>query len=174
MSHSSRTANHTAEKLKRTVEPDYVETGAVYRFGLGLTVIVIVSQILMYWMMNAGVARVDAANPPRTYPLGAVTQDIRPPAPRLQDGVMNDNGGRLLQPSEVPDRNLSVREALQELRAEEEATLTSFRWIDRNNQIVGIPVADAMKLTVQRGLASRPQNAREEPAAASSATQEPK
>ena len=46
------------------------------------------------------------------------------------------------------------------MRAAEDEILKGYRWVDRNNNIVRIPVADAMKLTLQRGLPSR-QQARE-------------
>lgn len=174
MSHSSHSSNHTPAPTG-TVEPDYVEIGTIYKFGIGLTVIVVVSQLLMYWMMVAGSASVDASNPPRVYPLAEAAQETRrPPSPRLQEGVTSDNGGRLLLPEEVPGRSLGVREALKALRDEEDQLLTGYGWVDRNNQIVRIPIADAMKLTLQRGLPSRAQMAAEAPAAAAPATQERK
>ena len=37
--------------------------------------------------------------------------------------------------------------------------LNGYRWVDRNKNIVRIPVADAMKLTLQRGLPARQQAA---------------
>lgn len=175
MSHSSHTANHNPSHPSKSVEPDYIEIGTIYKFGIGLTVIVIISQLLMYWMMLYGANKVDASNPPRLYPLAEVGQETRrPPAPRLQDGVTSDNGGRLLPPEEVPGRSLGVREALQLLREEEDHTLNGYSWVDRNSQIVRIPIADAMKLTLERGLPSRPQTPAEAPAAAASTTQERK
>ena len=175
MSHSSHSAQHTPAHPTATVEPDYVEVGTIYKFGIGLTVIIVISQLLMYWMMVAGTASVDASNPPRVYPLAEGAQETRrPPDPRLQDGVTSDNGGRLLLPEEVSGRSLGVREALKALRDEENQRLTGYGWVDRNNQIVRIPIADAMKLTLQRGLPSRAQTAAEAPAAAATATQERK
>jgi hypothetical protein len=158
MAHSSHSASHNAAPPTGTVEPDYVDIGAIYKFGIGLAVITIVSHILMYWMWISLTASVDASNPPRVYPLDAETQETRrPPEPRLQEGVSADNGGRLLPHEEVPGRSLGVREALKNLHDEEDQILSSYHWVDRNNQIVRIPVADAMKLTLQRGLASRAQ-----------------
>ena len=175
MSHSSHSSNHNPAHPTATVEPDHVEVGTIYKFGIGLAVIVIVSQLLMYWMMVAGGASVDASNPPRVYPLAEAAQETRrPPDPRLQDGVTSDNGGRLLTPEEVPGRSLGVREALKALRDEEAQLLTGYGWVDRNNQIVRIPIADAMKLTLQRGLPSRAPAAAEAPAAVAPAAQERK
>ena len=175
MSHSSHSSNHNPAHPTATVEPDHVEVGTIYKFGIGLAVIVIVSQLLMYWMMVAGGASVDASNPPRVYPLAEAAQETRrPPDPRLQDGVTSDNGGRLLTPEEVPGRSLGVREALKALRDEEAQLLTGYGWVDRNNQIVRIPIADAMKLTLQRGLPSRAPAAAEAPVAVAPAAQERK
>jgi hypothetical protein len=57
-----------------------------------------------------------------------------PPLPRLQT---------------VPKKDLA------DLRASETSALENYRWLDRNGGIVRVPIAEAMKLTVQRGLASR-------------------
>jgi len=174
MSHSSHSANHGTALPSGTVEPDYVDTAAIYKFGVGLAVITIIAHIAMFW-----VYRVYTVGPlpetPRLYPLAAATQESRrPPQPRLQDGVVTDNGGRLRPAEETLDHNLGVREALKALHDEEDLVLTGYAWVDHNNQIVRIPVADAMKLTLQRGLPSRAQTAAEAPAAAAPVTQERK
>lgn len=174
MSHSSHSAPHASGHPTSSTEPDYVDTAAIYRFGIGLTVITIIAHVAMFvwWKVSFEHPSETAA---RRFPLAAPTQESRrPPAPRLQDGVMTDNGGRLLPDEELgKDRNLGVREALKSLRDEEEKVLSGYAWVDRNNQIVRIPVADAMKLTLQRGLPSRTATpAVAEPAAA--ATQERK
>lgn len=173
MSHSSHA--HADHEPTITAEPDHVDVAAVFRFAIGLAVITILAHILMYFTWHAGVAAVDASNPPPKYPLAVATQDTRrPPLPRLQDGVQNDNGGRLLQPTDMPDRNLGVREALKSLREEEQQILTGYSWVDRNRQIVRIPIADAMKLTLQRGLPSRQQTSTEPAADTAPATQAPR
>ena len=38
------------------------------------------------------------------------------------------------------------------LRAEEEETLTSYGWVDKNRGLVRLPIERAMELLVQRGL----------------------
>jgi hypothetical protein len=52
---------------------------------------------------------------------------------------------------------VNPREDLRDLRAQENQTLNGYSWVDRNTGVVRIPIADAMKLTIQRGLPSRPQ-----------------
>lgn len=173
MSHSSHSAPHASGHPASSTEPDYVDSAAIFRFGIGLAVITIIAHIAMYaWWKLAFVSPND--NLPRRFPLAAATQESRrPPAPRLQDGVVTDNGGRLLPEEAVKDHNLGVREALKSLRDEEERVLSGYSWVDRNNQVVRIPVADAMKLTLQRGLPSR-STTPEAPAAAATAPQERK
>ena len=118
------------------IEPDNVNVRAVVSFGVGLFVIATVIHLLMLWMWRIEVANVDAANPPRVYPLAVLQDERQPPEPRLQTNPKAD---------------------LADLRAYEDQVLNGYTWVDRNNNIVRIPVADAMKLTLQRGLPSRPQ-----------------
>jgi len=77
-----------------------------------------------------------AAASTRAYPLAAGQENRLPPEPRLQSNPRQD---------------------LRDLRAEEDETLGSYRWVDRNNGVVGIPIDEAMKLTLQRGLPARQQ-----------------
>lgn len=133
--HSSHGQNEAPTGL---VEPDLVNIRAVFGFGIGLFIVAAVVHLLMLWMWNIEVARVDAANPPRVYPLAVLQDDRQPPEPRLQT---------------------SPKEDLAALRAYEDQILNGYSWVDRNNEIVRIPVADAMRLTLQRGLPSRPQAA---------------
>ena len=70
------------------------------------------------------------------YPLAA-EQGVRvPPEPRLQ---------------------INPRQDLKDLRAAEDEILHGYGWVDRNAGIVRIPIDDAMRLTLERGLPSRPQ-----------------
>ena len=119
-----------------SVEPDYVNIRSVFGFGIGLFVVATVVHLLMLWMWSVEVANVDAANPPRVYPLAVLQDERQPPEPRLQTSPKAD---------------------LADLRAYEDHVLNGYSWVDRNNDIVRIPVADAMRLTLQRGLPSRPQ-----------------
>ena len=59
----------------------------------------------------------------------------------------------------TPRLQTTPKEDLLDFRAAERAALSSYGWVDRNKSIVRIPVADAMKLTLERGLPSRAQTA---------------
>jgi len=55
----------------------------------------------------------------------------------------------------LPERNLEL-EPLQ-FRTGEREYLNSYGWIDRNAGTVHIPIADAMRMTLERGLPARAQ-----------------
>lgn len=155
MSHS---AHANVSPSTSGVEEDFIDFKGVYGFGIGLAVVTIIAHILMLWMFKAEVAAVDASNPPRVYPLAVLQDDRQPPEPRLQTNPKQD---------------------LADLREAEAVVLTGYSWVDRNNQVVRIPVTDAMRLTLQRGLPSRPEAAAAAapaaaPAAVPEATQEKK
>ncbi|MGE3958998.1 MAG: hypothetical protein AB7H96_19955 [Vicinamibacterales bacterium] len=152
MSHSSH--SHVPQQTSG-VQEDHIDLKGIFGFGIGLTVVTIIAHVLMLWMYKAEIASVDASNPPRVYPLATDQDERRPPEPRLQGGVKTDNSGRLQPDAAVTDRNLGVRDALKSLRDEEADILSGYRWVDRNGQIVRIPIADAMKLTLQQGLPYR-------------------
>jgi hypothetical protein len=55
------------------------------------------------------------------------------------------------QATESPD------EALKQLRATEDARLTTYGWLDRENGVVHIPIDRAIDMVLQRGLPTRKQ-----------------
>jgi hypothetical protein len=69
------------------------------------------------------------------YPLATGQTARVPPEPRLQT---------------------SPREDLRALRAREEQMLSTYGWVDKPTGVVRIPIDEAIKLTVQRGLPVRP------------------
>src|SRR5215212_8459868 len=131
MAHSSPATHRSHQPPASTVEEDNVDIKAIFGFGIGLAVVTIVAHLLMLWMWTAEVAHVDASNPPRVFPLAVADDNRLPPEPRLQTNPKQD---------------------LEDFRDSEEVILKGYSWVDRNNKIVRIPVEDAMKLTLQRGL----------------------
>ena len=123
-----------------TVQEDKIDLRGIFGFAIGLAVVIVVVEIAMALWLRLGVNAIDASNPPRVFPLAAEPDDRRPPEPRLQEFRQS-------------------REDLKNLRAAEDADLTGYHWVDRNKNIVRIPVADAMRLTLQRGLPARSQAA---------------
>jgi hypothetical protein len=109
-----------------------VHLRGVIAFTVGLLVIGVVIHVLI-WLFFMFLAGQEARGTVRQYPL-AEGQERVPPGPRLQ---------------------ANPREDLRELRSAEDAVLTTYGWVDPNSGVVRIPIDEAMKLTVQRGLPSR-------------------
>jgi hypothetical protein len=122
-----------AEAARVGHEMSDVNLGGVVVFALGL-VITLVVLYLVLWMLFAFLAETATRRAVRQYPLAAGRQERLPPSPRLQ---------------------LNPREDLRELRSAEDAVLNSYGWLDRNGGVVHIPIDEAMKLAVQRGLPAR-------------------
>jgi hypothetical protein len=71
------------------------------------------------------------------------------------------------QPTAPPDPRLEPHpsEGLHQLRAQEEALLSSYGWENRSRGVVRIPIERAMDLVAGRGLASRQEGPSDLPAA---------
>jgi len=117
--------------------------GPMVKFAFWLVVAGVVSSIglaAMYGLMIH-----ESVEPVSTqeFPL-AVNQPARlPPPPTLQQFPGNE---------------------LYDFRTKEEIELNSYGWVDKDSGTVHIPIQDAMRLTLERGLPARPQgNAQEEP-----------
>jgi hypothetical protein len=110
-----------------------VNIRAVLGFGAGLFVAAILIQF-MVWLLFLYFSGREAARVAPEYPLAVGEQTRVPPEPRLQT---------------------NPREDLRTLRAREDSLLTSYGWVDRTAGVVRIPIDEAIKLTVQRGLPVR-------------------
>ena len=111
-----------------------VDLRPILLFGLVMVICGVLINLLISLMFSVLAVR-EATRLPREYPLAASERNHLPPEPRLQT---------------------NPREDLRELRAGEDAVLGSYAWIDRNGGVVRIPISEAMKLAVERGLPSRP------------------
>jgi hypothetical protein len=114
-------------------ETSDVNVRGILAFGAALATVALLVHFvvwLMFLFFDASEGRTVQAR----YPL-AVSQAARvPPEPRLQTNPRGD---------------------LRDLRAGEDDLLTSYSWVDRNGGIVRIPIDEAMRLTVERGLPAR-------------------
>jgi hypothetical protein len=106
---------------------------AVFVFAAGLTVVCMVAALVVWGLFRLFASQAATEYVPQ-YPM-AITQAPRvPPEPRLQT---------------------NPREDLRELRAHEDALLATYGWVDRNAGVVRLPIDEAMKLTLERGLPAR-------------------
>lgn len=102
-------------------------------FGAGLIVAAFLIQLVV-WVLFRYIDTHQEARTAPAYPLAA-QQEVRvPPEPRLQT---------------------NPREDLRQLREQEDRILSSYGWVDKSGGVVRIPIDEAMKLTVQRGLPAR-------------------
>jgi len=114
-------------------ETSDVNIRAILGFGGVLAVSAAIIHVVIWILFGYFDAR-EAKGAAPDYPLATAERSRLPPEPRLQ---------------------VTPREDLRDLRAGEDQLLESYGWVDRNAGIVRIPIADAMKLTVQRGLPVR-------------------
>ena len=111
---------------------------AVFGFGAGLMVVAAIVLLLMFVLFRYFEGR-EAARVPPAYPLAISSETRVPPEPRLQT---------------------DPREDLREMREKEDAVLGSYGWVDKNAGVVHIPIENAMRLMLERGvLTSRSQDA---------------
>jgi len=114
-------------------EESDVNIRAIFGFGIGLAVAGIVISFVVWLLFQYFEARESRKVTPE-FPLAAQQENRLPPEPRLQTNPRAD---------------------LADLRAEEENVLKTYGWIDKKASVVRIPIEEAMKLTVQRGLPAR-------------------
>jgi hypothetical protein len=111
---------------------------AIFGFAFGLFAIG-VAVLFAVWLLLVSFAAREARRATREFPLAAEQESRVPPEPRLQTNPRQD---------------------LRDLRTAEDMMLTSYGWVDKNAGIVRIPIREAMKLAVQRGLPTREEKSR--------------
>ena len=114
-------------------EESDVNIRAILGFG-GVLIVATGFVFVLIWLLFRSFNAREARQAPLMYPLAAGQDDRVPPEPRLQT---------------------NPREDLADLREREDALLRSYGWVDKNAGVVRIPIDDAIKLTLQRGLPSR-------------------
>jgi hypothetical protein len=114
-------------------ETSDVNIRAILGFIAGLIGSAVVIHFVI-WLFFVYLERREATRIPAQYPLAVGQGDQQPPGPTLQ---------------------ANPRQDLRDLRAQEEAALKSYGWIDKGTGVVRIPIEEAMRLTVERGLPVR-------------------
>ncbi len=116
-------------------EASDVNVRGIVTFGVGLLALGAVVYLVVWLFFGFLNERATRSSAQLAYPLAAGQEDRVPPEPRLQTNPRAD---------------------LKELRESEAKRLDSYGWVDRNAGIVHIPIDEAIKLTLQRGLPARP------------------
>ena len=112
----------------------------VFVFAVGLIVAAVFIHFAV-WILFRVLADQNVRRTAPEYPLAATQEKRVPPEPRLQPSP--------------PDWR-TPREDLHDFRLQEDGILNTYGWVDKNTGAVRIPIGEAMKLTVQRGLPARP------------------
>lgn len=99
-------------------------------YAVGL-VILCVSAAVFVWLLENKLDRFFGYRGEATW---TDSPTLEPPAPRLQTDAPRDLG---------------------QMRAEEDAVLQNYGWVDRQNGVVRVPIDVAMRLVVVRGLPTR-------------------
>jgi hypothetical protein len=107
----------------------------VSAFGIGLLLGCIVVVFAMWAMFDFLYSREDAKNATNPAALMMKDQNKLPPEPRLQ---------------------AEPKVELKDLRADEDAILNSYGWVNPDKGIVRIPIDQAIDLVAQKGLPSKP------------------
>ncbi|OFW02834.1 MAG: hypothetical protein A3I61_11965 [Acidobacteria bacterium RIFCSPLOWO2_02_FULL_68_18] len=140
MAHEHTAGHPSPDEEYRETPPGstYEHTDAnvriIVKFLLWLAVSAVVIHLGLGVMYDALVRQ--ATETEHAYPLAVAQEEPLPPAPRLQQFPRNE---------------------LYQFRLDEQSLLERYGWMNREAGIVHIPVEEAMRLTVERGLlASRP------------------
>jgi hypothetical protein len=132
----SADANHHLESIDEPTthhEESDVNIRAIFLFTAGLVAVAVVVHLAV-WGLFVLFERRETARAPE-FPMAVASEPRVPPAPRLQE---------------------RPREEFQEHRLQEDAILNGYTWVNREAGLVRIPIAEAMRLTVERGLPVRP------------------
>jgi hypothetical protein len=130
--HANRPAHAVGNPEVHHEESD-VNIRGILMFGGALIVAAIVIHLVVGALFKYFDIR-EARQAAPEYPLAAAEENRLPPEPRLQTNPRQD---------------------LADLRAREEQALAGYSWVDRNAGIVRIPIDEAIKKTLERGLPAR-------------------
>jgi hypothetical protein len=114
-------------------EESDVNVSAIIRYGVGLLVIAAVLHVFLWWLQGT-YSRQSQRAQTQVYPLAAREQDRLPPSPRFQENPRQD---------------------LQDLLAKQKALLEGYGWVSKDAGVARIPIEDAMKMVVARGVPVR-------------------
>jgi hypothetical protein len=142
LSHDSADYEYAFTPVGSGYEHTDASVWIIVKFAIWLLVSAIVIHGGM-WLMFELLVKQREATVEATYPLaGTPTETRMPAAPRLQAKPANE---------------------IYEFRLKEDAILEGYGWVDRNAGTVRIPIDEAMRLTVERGLPSRAAEGAETP-----------
>jgi hypothetical protein len=118
---------------------DEVNIRAILMFGAGLLALGIVV-LLLVWGMFYFLQRRESASQPPPVSRAVGIRDEFPPEPRLQG---------------LPGHSIHPMEELKEAREQEDRLLSTYGWVDQKAGIVRVPIEEAMRRLLEKGLPVR-------------------
>jgi hypothetical protein len=103
---------------------------AITRFGIALALIVILSQLMLWWLFDH-LSGKEAKLSPHVSALIRAQAPKEPPEPRLQGNPQRD---------------------MRKMLEDENAVLNHYGWVDPDRGIVRLPVDRALEIVAQKGL----------------------
>jgi hypothetical protein len=136
--------NHAHATPAAPVEGDGINYRGILWFMVILAVTTVVCQGLMWGMLKYFISDANTTDIARAPMAAPITM------PAILEGNMVMPGAG----AEMPPPYLQTREplGLDRFREREEAILTTYGWVDKNNGVVRIPVDRAKELLLERGI----------------------
>ena len=106
------------------------DTRAITQFGIALALVLVLSQLGLWWLFNSFTRRESKLSPPVSV-LVRAQAPTEPPEPKLQANPQSD---------------------MRMMREKEDTVLNHYGWVDPNHGVVRIPVDRALDLVAERGL----------------------
>jgi hypothetical protein len=132
-------------------EPSSLNIAPVIWFLIGLSVATVIVFFLMIGLFDAFSNRARESEE-RPSPLASERQKL-PPEPRLQLAPTSEEQlEKKLPPNLKDDHPL---QEIKRVRGEEDSKLNSYGWVDEKSGLVHIPIDEAKKLLLEKGLAIR-------------------
>jgi len=124
-------SEHGKENHDVRYEKEDINERSTFWFGFWILALMVGVSFLVKPLYNLLVARGIETQTPAAYVADADPEALGPPAPRLQA---------------LPEIELA------EFRAQEDAILGSYAWVEKDRGVVRIPVEEAMRLVAERGM----------------------
>ena len=106
------------------------DTHAITQFGIALALVLVLSQLALWWLFNS-FTRLESKLSPPVSALVRAQAPTEPPEPKLQANPQAD---------------------MRMMREKEDTILNHYGWVNPNHGVVRIPIDRALDLVAERGL----------------------
>jgi hypothetical protein len=141
------TESHNPDQEPRHTDVSFeerdVQTGTIYGYLFAMAIAVVASLLICVYILRFTKNYASSAETPPPPSRDALGKDYRmmPPEPRLQG---------------VPGHQTDPQADLRQKNHDDSEANEKLEWIDRGSGIAQIPVKDAMKMIVEKGLSTGP------------------